>query len=391
MRRLCLVLLSAGVMLASPSEQTARAEDLPPKYLAVADKGLRWLAQQQHADGHWEARGTPFAAAMTGMAGLVLLMEGSTLHEGRYAQHLRRAVHWLIVHSQPNGLIGEVAADIHQLHDLRPLLIRRNGQIEMLERPPAGPCYMYGHGFALLFLAQVYGEEGDADRRRQLGELLTQAVQFTCRTQTSTGGWGYVAACDGDDFDEASVSVAQVQALRAAKNAGIPVPAETIDKAYAYLAKCTTPSGGAQYSLASKGTFGGFPRPSITVAAIASMFSLGEYTSPLAKKWLRYVRFMVPLETVGSDKYGYSEYTHYYYAQVIYLLGEDGYERLYPDTNVSWRLTWSEYKRNFFAFLARTQNKDGSWTSTAIGEVYTTSLYLTILQLEKGALPFYQR
>ena len=179
-----------------------------------------------------------------------------------------------------------------------------------------------------------------------------------------------------------------MQALRAARNAGIVVPRQTIDKTHEYLKKCTTPRGGLIYSLQ---TGAGGERPTITVAAIASMFSTGEYTSPLAKRWLKFVQPQVPVDRVGTDQFGHSEYTHYYYAQVIYMLGEDGYAKMFPDSKESDRLTWSRYKKGFFPFLERTQNSDGSWRGTAIGQVYTTSCYLTILQLDKGALPFYQR
>ena len=41
--------------------------------------------------------------------------------------------------------------------------------------------YMYGHGFALLFLACVYGEEEDGDRRKKLEDILTRAVKFIAR------------------------------------------------------------------------------------------------------------------------------------------------------------------------------------------------------------------
>src|SRR5262249_2817527 len=152
-----------------------------------------------------------------------------------------------------------------------------------------------------------------------LEDLLTRAVVFAVRCQTSRGGWGYVSAADGNDFDEGSVSVTQVQALRAARNAGIVVPKEAIDKVHDYLKKCTTTRGGLIYSLQSGG---GPERPTITVAAIASMFSTGEYESPLAKRWLKFVQPLVPLDTVGKEQYGHSEYTQYYYAQVIYMLGE---------------------------------------------------------------------
>jgi hypothetical protein len=341
-----------------------RAEELPQKYREMRDRGLEWLVKQQHRDGHWEAAGGQFSSAMTGIAGTTILMEGSTIREGKYRENIRRAVDWILERVQRNGLIGEPNA------------------------PNQGLGYLYGHGFCILFLSQIYGEEEDPERRRKLEDVLNRAVEFACKSQTSRGGWGYVSAIDGNDFDEGSVSVTQVQALRAARNAGIVVPKVTIDKTHEYLRKCTTPRGGLIYSLQSGG---GGERPTITVAAIASMFSTGEYTSPLAKQWLKFVQPQVPVNSVGSDQFGHSEYTHYYYGQVIYCLGEDGYAKMFPDSKPGDRLTWSHYKKEFFAFLANKQNKDGSWTGTPIGQVYTTSCYLTILQLENGVLPIYQR
>src|SRR5947209_4220777 len=288
-----------------PGAAPARADELPKKYQEMADRGLEWLAKQQFRDGHWEAAGGQFSSAMTGVAGTTLLMEGSTMREGKYADNIRRAVDWLLRHSQPNGLIGEVNA------------------------PNQGLGYLYGHGFSILFLSQLYGEEDDPEMRRKLEDLLTRAVDFSYKAQTSRGGWGYISAKDGNDFDEGSVSITQVQALRAARNAGIVVPNRAIDMTHEYLRKCTTERGGLIYSLSSGG---GGERPTITVAAIASMFSTGEYTSPLAKRWLKFVQPQIPLDSVGSDQFGHSEYTHYYYAQVAYCLGEDGYEKIFPDS-----------------------------------------------------------
>ena len=72
----------------------------------------------------------------------------------------------------------------------------------------------------------------DVERRKKLADVLARAVQYSAEAQTSRGGWGYVSAKDGNDFDEGSVSVTQVQALRAARNAGIVVPKQTIDKTH---------------------------------------------------------------------------------------------------------------------------------------------------------------
>jgi prenyltransferase beta subunit len=353
--------VAAAALAGAPA---ARAEELPAKYRDAAQRGLEWLAKQQNKDGHWEASGGQFFTAMTGLAGVTLLMEGSTIREGKYKDNVRRAADWLLARVQKNGLIGDPNA---------------NNQ---------GLGYLYGHGFSILFLSQVYGEEEDVDRRKQLEDVLTRAVQYTVRAQTSRGGWGYVSALEGNDFDEGSVSVTQVQALRAARNAGISVPKEAVEKVQEYLRKCTTPNGGLIYSLANGG---GPERPTITCAAIASMFSTGEYNSPLAKQWLKFVQPQIPINSVGADQFGHSEYTHYYYAQVIYVLGEDGYDKMYPKAKDGERLTWSKYRKEMFEFLANKQNKDGSWTGTPIGQVYTTCCYLTILQLDNGVLPIYQR
>ncbi|MGC8200865.1 hypothetical protein, partial [Salmonella enterica] len=80
--------------------------------------------------------------------------------------------------------------------------------------------------------------------------------------------------------------ITQVQALRAAKNAGIPVPRSIIDNAHKYLKDSTTERGGVIYSLTQGPAVGG-ERPPLTAAAVACMFNAGEYTSPMAKRWLK--------------------------------------------------------------------------------------------------------
>src|SRR6185369_14064368 len=84
----------------------APAEELPPKAREACERGLKWVAEQQHRDGHWEANGGQYPASMTALCGMSMLMEGSTLREGKYSDNLRRAVDWLMDRAQPNGLIG---------------------------------------------------------------------------------------------------------------------------------------------------------------------------------------------------------------------------------------------------------------------------------------------
>jgi hypothetical protein len=62
----------------------------------AVSKGLDWLAANQSRRGHWDANGA-YPSAMTGMAGIVLLSEGSTTTQGKYAPNIREAVDFLLL------------------------------------------------------------------------------------------------------------------------------------------------------------------------------------------------------------------------------------------------------------------------------------------------------
>ena len=87
---------------------------------------------------------------------------------------------------------------------------------------------MYSHAFSLLFLAEVYGMTGDPKLRKK----LDKAVEFTYRAQNKEGGWRYAPLARDSDM---SITVCQVVALREARNIGIKVPRDTIDKALKYV------------------------------------------------------------------------------------------------------------------------------------------------------------
>jgi hypothetical protein len=136
-------------------------------------------------------------------------------------------------------------------------------------------------------------------------------------------------------------------------------------------------------------------RSALAAAAVACGFSAGEYRSPLVKQWLQYCRQHIPPWSAGSNRIGHDEYTHYYYAQVLYILGDDRYEKLFPESTPDERLTWSKYRKTTFDNLVQVQNADGSWESSGtwgyIGPIYRTAMVLSILQLDSGILPIYQR
>ena len=70
------------------------------------------------------------------------------------------------------------------------------------------------------------------------------------------------------------------------------------------------------------------------------------------------------------------------------------WEKLFGPTPKDERVTWSKYREAMFDQLMQSQNADGSWSQGggwSVGPVYSTAVYVTIMQLDKGVLPIYQR
>ncbi len=333
-----LLLLIAAIMLRPPQLNAAESD-----VDAAVHKALDFLVAEQKRQGYWEAQQGAYRVAMTALAGTAMLAEGSTTTTGRYASSISKAVDYLLARSRPNGLIG----------------YREDGH------------YTYGHGFSMVFLSQVFGEEEDVRRREEIREVLTKAVQFCADAQTTRGGWGYVSAKEGQDFDEGSTCITQVQGLRACRNAGIPVSKEIIDRAKKYIADCTTSAGGVQYSIK-----GGGERPPITAAALAALFNAGEYDTELTKRMRKFCDDRIWPGKKLSSSSGHWHYMHFYYAQVIYRQGGD---------------RWNKYRREIEDKLLKEASSGGGWSDRQIGHVYTTSINCIILQLDKGYLPIYQR
>lgn len=375
-RQLVGIALACGAVVGTLSGW-AWADEIPERYRPTVDKGLQYLVKLQFKDGHWGANGDQYPVSMTGLAGIAMLMEGSTIREGKYASNIRRAADWLMERSMKGN--------------------NRDGLIGNPDHPTETGRYMYGHGFATLFLALAYGDEEDRERREKMKDILTRSVKYIAAAQSTQGGWFYTSKVDGHDQDEGSVTITQIQPLRACRNAGIPVPKQVVKKGYDYLAKSTTSRGGVVYSL-GRGGMGaavGGERPALTAAAIACLFSAGEYKDELVKKWFRYCQTAIPIGGGGGGvRLGHDEYTHLYYAQAVYILGDDGWEKMFGPTPAEQRVTWSAYRRAMFDHLVNTQNPDGSWPGGggfSVGPVYSTAIYTIIMQLDKGAVPFFQR
>ena len=348
MQRAVAIALAASMIIVPTRGELAadvrRPEGVTPEVERLIQAGANYLVRTQNRDGSWNNMGGygSYPVAMTSLVGTALLMTGSTPTRGPYARAISKTTDFLIRSSQPNGLIASPAEQGRSMH---------------------------GHGFALLFLGQVYGMEPDELKQRRLRDVIRRGVRIIERSQSRAGGWLYTPASDGD---EGSVTVTQIQGLRSCRNAGIQVNANTIRRAVRYIERSQNPDGGIRYMLRG----GGGSRPPITAAAVATLYNAGEYDSPIAEKCMRYCMRTISLHGDTNRSWGHWFYTHLYYAQAKYQRG--GRE-------------WLNYYRTLVRSLASARGSDGSWMGDQVGTSYGTAIALIMLQLPYEYVPIFQR
>ncbi|MGE3803996.1 MAG: prenyltransferase/squalene oxidase repeat-containing protein [Gemmataceae bacterium] len=362
---LTLLLLTGGGPVATAAEANAEQK--------ATARGLAWLAKQQQDAGYWAhitevqgpIRGNPvqYPCSLTSLAGLALLMEGSTTSQGTYARELSLSVDWLLTQQHEDGHIGGDNAS------------ERNR-------------YIFPHSYAMLFLAQVLDSEAEGPRRKQIEKVLARAVEFSVKAQTSQGGWGYVAAAEGSDYDEGCATITQLRALIAVRTAGIAVPRTALDKGVEYLVKGTTERGGVVYSSRQlkNGPQPGSERPPLTAAALTCLVEAGQHDAPIVRKWLVYCQRAVPVNV--KQRSMVDEYAEHHYGAALCQLGDKRIAELLPDSKKP--CLWSAYRDQLFPILLRDQRDDGSWNTNSVGPVFSTAMALSVLQLERSPLPLHQ-
>ncbi len=169
----------------------------------------------------------------------------------------------------------------------------------------------------------------------KLEEALRKAVDLLVRCQSAKGGWRYQPKKADEDL---SVTVMQIVALRAANNAEIPVPTETIERAVSYVKSCYHQNGGYGYQKPEQ-------RPPTSAAGIVSLQLLGRHKDETIPKSLDYLAGM-PVEwgTAGGISYYY--YFHYYAIQANYQAGGK---------------YWANWHPRVRELFLEKQNVDGSW------------------------------
>jgi hypothetical protein len=345
--RVCLIIGASGCAFlfaedAHKSDKAAGGEfrEITPDQEKAVEKALAWLAKQQTRDGFWFSNGAQgsYPAAMTGLAATAFLAAGHTPGRGPYGALLNKTVAWTLKSRQRDGLLTHGS----------------EGQT------------MYGHGFLMTFLAEAYGQNASEETDGNIRSALTAAAKLTGQAQSSWGGWYY---SPNSGADEGSVTVTQVQALRAGQNVGIPLPPKVMDKAIDYIKKSQNADGGVRYSAGSQGG----SSTALTAAGAECLLMGGRYKDPATQKAVDYLRKNInPRHGAGHT----DAYTNFYAAQAMFQIGGEDWERFFAPLR---------------EHLLRTQTADGSWAGDNIGPVYSTSLAVIILCLPYRYLPITQK
>jgi hypothetical protein len=310
----------AGVLavLAAIAIPSARAED------AVVQRGLAYLASRQHADGSYGAAVYRGHVAVTAFVGRAMMAAGSKPGSGPYGTHLSKTVAYLLGRVQENGMITS--------------------------QDPSEPAPMYGHAFALTFLAECQ----QAAPAPELKEKIGRAVKLIVGAQNPDGGWRYTPKPLDADL---SVTVAQLIALVAARDAGIDVPRATIDRAVEYVKRSQNKDGGFRYLL--QGGTSGFAR---SAAAVAALYQAGVVDGPELRKGMAYVAKHPAIDTIGQPEVYYF-YGHYYAAQAMSHADEEA---------------WTRWHKAVREKLIEQQRSDGAWPDTASLDLGTAMACLTL-------------
>ena len=333
-----------------PAAEQGGAENAPaeaeitPRLEEAVRRGFEYLRREQKPDGSFGEGRYGEHIGVSSLCAISFMADGNLPGRGEFGDCVQKTLDFVLGHASETGLL--VSDETH------------------------GP--MYGHGFATLFLGEIYGMNNDDDRVR---DALVRAVQLIVASQNDEGGWRYnPVPADAD----VSVTICQIMGLRSARNAGIKVPKATIDDAVKYVRECQNPDGGFRYMRDSGSSL--WPR---TAAGIASLYYAGVYKDESIERGLEYLKKNAmprPAANSGRMPSGFMQphyfYGHYYAVQAMYLAG-----------GAHWREWWPAIREE----LLSRQNADGSWSDAQSGNAYGTAMALIVLQMPKRYLPIFQR
>ena len=311
---------------------------------ASIQSALQFLASRQRTDGSYSGdmgQTTGIVASAT----LAFMCQGNLPGEGPFGKNVAKGVEYILNCAQPSGLLFK-------------------GQDQHV---------MYHHGLAAIFLAEAWGQTRD----KRIHEKLKNAIELIVRTQNDKGGWRYLPKVQDDDL---SVTVMLLLALRGAKDAGIPVPKETIDRAIGYVERCRSEKD-------TNGLSGFAYQPgqgkkwSTTAAGVMSLMLCGNYKPSALKDGLDYL-----MKTRREkEDHEWFIYGHYYAAQAMYQAGSNEKFRDY------WQKWYPDIAKTIVERQRTSGPERGMYEPDRGPPIWGTGMCVLILGIPYRYLPIYQR
>lgn len=305
-----------------PIQDTGVPDEVERAYV----RGIDFLAKSQNGQGTWDDGQNQ--VAICSLAVLAMLAHGEDPNTGPYAANIRKGLSYILTQvNKTNGYIGNS---------------------------------MYNHGFSTLALAEAYGMVDD-DR---LGPALKQAVDLSLASQkvNPQGAWRYnPEASDADT----TVSGAVLVSLFAARNAGLEVPDEAVEKALKFYLSTQDQDGGIGYTAP-----GGSSPPRNAIGTLVLALAKRKATSPFKRAFDR-----LHQDRDGEGGGGQQYYFNYYAAQA-YFQG---------DFNA-----WREWNTSNYKQLLGVQDRSGGWQGNN-GNTFATATALLSIAVNFRFLPIYER
>jgi len=306
-------------------------------------KALEWIRSKQSGSGafHKDKHGT----ALTSLGIMAHLAAGVTFSDPQHGAALEKALRFVLGQQDKNGYFGS-----------------RDGS------------RMYGHGITTLMLAEAIGMVQEEELEEKIRVAMKRALAVTMSAAKvkkggqHVGGWRYQPKEQRSDL---SLSGWQLMSLHAAQQVGLPVEEAVVKGAVEYAKRLTDKDGKVGYERR------GDDRPALRGLGMLC-FAIGreedkDIVTRIGKRIMK-----DPISWRGPWFF----YRAYYDAV--------GMSRARP-------ALWEEYAPRLTKVLVDHQKKDGSWGSppgdneSGHGTMYTTSMSVLALAVDRHVLPAYQR
>ncbi|HBC88409.1 MAG TPA: prenyltransferase [Lentisphaeria bacterium] len=345
------ILLAFAVLFASGNSSSAAEKVFKqdPQYQKSfddsVDRALAYLAKSQLPDGSFPG-GMAKNTAITSLCVMAYLARGYSPGLAPYGETIDRGIDFVLASQSPDGsLIGH------------------------------GGGQMYSHNISTLMLSEVSGML-NPERQKKVDAALGKALRIILDAQrvqkqdAHRGGWRYERNSNDSDLSHSGWAL---MALRSARNNGAPVPKEAIEDAVRFIMKCRAQDGGFAYQP------GGGATIAQTGVALLCLELCSRHREDATIKAGEYISSKYDVNKTHEIPFFY--YAHYYFAQGMFQLGDDQWEKFAP---------------KIYGTLLKLQKEDGSWPpigqhETQPGPCYATAMAVLALSVTYHQLPIYQR